>query len=292
MPSTIASSQCNKTFKWASQQRVKSGRVHKRTGSNASSSSSRASSTLSKKPASSATNEIARLESEITFTYDAFATVSVMFDSLQHAYASSKAEMDRARSETRLSEKEKELLAAYDDLGLQVVHLERHVVKLEKRLAELRSASPAPTPASVPAQPQQPQPQAQAPVFVEEKEEEAAKSAAIAFDMMTTPDLAMPSPTGSPIRLCYPPSTDYFSDDVNSFYPSPPVSNQPTPYVVQDPSLFCDFAMVPPQQPSQQQQQQQQYVPMDNFVSMATVVNDPYYYNTNVAAPGWPMQQF
>ncbi|KAI8138230.1 hypothetical protein BJV82DRAFT_632279 [Fennellomyces sp. T-0311] len=205
MPSAVVSSQQSKTFKWAPQ-RVKTGRVHKRTGS-----ASSPRSVSSKKPASTPTNEIARLESEITFTYDAFATVSVMFDSLQHAYASSKAEMDKSRNETRLSEKEKELLAAYDDLGLQVVHLERQVVKLEKRLAELRSTTPVPE--AVP--------------------EEA------------TPALEMPSPTLS-LHLSHS-STEYYSENSDAcFYPSPPVQAAP---LVNDPTLFCDYSMIqPPQQ--------------------------------------------
>ncbi|KAG2218084.1 hypothetical protein INT45_004833 [Circinella minor] len=273
MPSTITSSNNNsKTFKWASPQRVKSGRVHKRTGSTGSSSSRSSQSSigsLSKKQPSSS-SEIARLESEITFTYDAFATVTVMFDSLQHAYASSKAEMDKSRNATRLSEKEKELLAAYDDLGLQVVHLERQVVKLEKRLMELRSSAPsAPTVA--------PQPQIQqVPIVPTQQQESIEKQQQ--FDYMTTPDLTLPSPTSSPIRLGYA-SNDYFSDvEQQNFYPSPPVSNQPAPIQVQDPTLFCGYSMIPSQQP------QPQYIPFDNFVTMPTTT-DSYY------AACWSMQQ-
>ena len=280
MPSTIAPSNNNsKTFKWASPQRVKSGRVHKRTGSTGSSSSRSSQNSLgslSKKQPSSS-SEIARLESEITFTYDAFATVTVMFDSLQHAYASSKAEMDKSRNATRLSEKEKELLAAYDDLGLQVVHLERQVVKLEKRLVELRSSAPAVPAAAATA----PQPQVQqAPIVPTQQEQQQLEPVEKQqqFDYMTTPDLTMPSPSSSPIRLGYA-SNDYFSDmEQQSFYPSPPVSNQPAPFQVQDPTLFCDYSMVPSQQP------QQQYIPFDSFVTMPTTT-DPYY------AACWSTQQ-
>ncbi|KAI7855730.1 hypothetical protein BDC45DRAFT_505746 [Circinella umbellata] len=273
MPSTITSSNNNsKTFKWASPQRVKSGRVHKRTGSTGSSSSRSSQSSLgslSKKQPSSS-SEISRLESEITFTYDAFATVTVMFDSLQHAYASSKAEMDKSRNATRLSEKEKELLAAYDDLGLQVVHLERQVVKLEKRLMELRSAAP-----SAPTVTPQPQVQ-QTPIVPTQQQESLEKQQQ--FDYMTTPDLTLPSPTSSPIRLGYA-SNDYFSDvEQQNFYPSPPVSNQPAPFQVQDPTLFCGYSMIPSQQP------QLQYIPFDNFVTMPTTT-DSYY------AACWSMQQ-
>lgn len=83
-------------------------------------------------------SNIQRLEDELAFTQDALATVIVMFDSLNHAYNHSKETMDRLSTPTRLCEMEKELLAAYDDLGLQVVHLEKDMNKLEKRLTQLR----------------------------------------------------------------------------------------------------------------------------------------------------------
>ncbi|KAI9312498.1 hypothetical protein BX666DRAFT_2067184 [Dichotomocladium elegans] len=83
---------------------------------------------------------ISKLESEIASANETLSTIIVMFDSLRHAYASSKYEMDMCRCETRLSEKEKELLSAYDDLGHQVIHLERQVRKLESKLADLKSA--------------------------------------------------------------------------------------------------------------------------------------------------------
>ncbi|KAI9268850.1 hypothetical protein BDA99DRAFT_502802 [Phascolomyces articulosus] len=278
MPSTIVSNNNNnKTFKWASPQRVKSGRVHKRTGSNVSSSSRSSTSSLGSKKSSSSSshhsssNAISRLESEITFTFDTFATVTVMYDSLQHAYASSKEEMEKTRNATRLSEKEKELLAAYDDLGLQVVHLERQVVKLEKRLAELRSMTPVSVAPATPIVAPMSQPQQQQEPVLEQAPIVPTQQVKQSFDYMTTPDLTMPSPTTSPIRSGYT-STDYFSHDMeqSNFYPSPPVSNQPAPSI-QDPTLFCEYAMVPPQQ--------QQYIPLDQFVA------DPYY------AACWSMQQ-
>lgn len=82
--------------------------------------------------------EIERLSSELEFTYDTVATITVHFESLHHAYTCSKPELDKSKSATRLGEMEKELLTAYDDLGLQVTHLERKISKLEKRLAQLR----------------------------------------------------------------------------------------------------------------------------------------------------------
>ncbi|KAG2210460.1 hypothetical protein INT47_002402 [Mucor saturninus] len=82
--------------------------------------------------------EIERLQNELEFTYDTVATITVHFESLHHAYTSSKPALDKAKNATRLGEMEKELLTAYDDLGLQVNHLERKITKLEKRLEQLR----------------------------------------------------------------------------------------------------------------------------------------------------------
>lgn len=83
------------------------------------------------------TTEMERLASELAFTYDHLATISVHFESLQLAYT--QADLNEHYSATRLGPKEKELLAAYDDLGLQVVHLERKIQTLETRLHELRT---------------------------------------------------------------------------------------------------------------------------------------------------------
>lgn len=141
--------------KWNSRltKTTRSGRVHKRTSSASSSASSRVSqsSRSCKKQArtpNTRANEIKRLESEISFTYETVATISIMLDSLRNAYATSKPEMDKSWSETRLSDMEKELLAAYDDLALQVLHLERQIVKLEKRLSDLKSSSSPLTPST------------------------------------------------------------------------------------------------------------------------------------------------
>jgi cell division protein FtsB len=83
--------------------------------------------------------EMDRLASELAFTYDTLATISVHLESLQLAYTSCKADLKKNFCATRLGPKEKELLAAYDDLGLQVVHLERKIKKLETRLQEVRA---------------------------------------------------------------------------------------------------------------------------------------------------------
>ncbi|CDH56892.1 predicted protein [Lichtheimia corymbifera JMRC:FSU:9682] len=128
-----------RTLKWAAHHTTESGNMHKHHTTATTPQLTPSPSTTCPAPLPSEQQEIVKLESELTFTYDTLATINVMFDSLQHAYASSESEMERLRNPLRLSEKEKELLGAYDDLGLQVVHLERQIVKLEKKLKELKS---------------------------------------------------------------------------------------------------------------------------------------------------------
>ncbi|CEG82661.1 hypothetical protein RMATCC62417_16704 [Rhizopus microsporus] len=82
--------------------------------------------------------EIERLQNELEFTYDAVATITVNFQSLLHAYKCSEPQLEKTKSATRLCEMEKELLTAYDDLTLQVSHLERKIAKLEKRITTLK----------------------------------------------------------------------------------------------------------------------------------------------------------
>lgn len=83
-------------------------------------------------------DSLVKLEKELAFTYDTMATITVHYESLYHAYCSSKQKLDQSKTETRLCEMEKELLTAYDDLGLQVNHLERNIFKLEKRMKQLK----------------------------------------------------------------------------------------------------------------------------------------------------------
>lgn len=128
-----------RTLKWASHHTTETGNMHKNHTTATTPQLTPSSSSTCPTASLSTEQEIAKLESELTFTYDTLATINVMFDSLQHAYASSESEMERLRNPLRLSEKEKELLGAYDDLGLQVVHLERQIVKLEKKLKNLKS---------------------------------------------------------------------------------------------------------------------------------------------------------
>ncbi|KAI7904391.1 uncharacterized protein BX663DRAFT_405152, partial [Cokeromyces recurvatus] len=81
---------------------------------------------------------IESLENEISFTYDAVATIMVHYQSLNLTYTSSKPELDKFKNATRLGAMEKELLTAYDDLELQINHLGRKMSKLEKRLNDLK----------------------------------------------------------------------------------------------------------------------------------------------------------
>ncbi|KAI8330742.1 hypothetical protein BC941DRAFT_440060 [Chlamydoabsidia padenii] len=126
-----------KTLKWALPKNRTGGRVQKQTRGAKS-----CKSTPTQQPKKAPQTEMDRLASELAFTYDALATISVHFDSLQLAYTSCQADLKKNYCATRLGPKEKELLAAYDDLGLQVVHLERKIKKLETRLQELRVTSP------------------------------------------------------------------------------------------------------------------------------------------------------
>ncbi|KAI8643041.1 hypothetical protein BD408DRAFT_415483 [Parasitella parasitica] len=135
----------NKPLKWATQ-RINANkstyRVNKRTPLN-SSTRTAAAAVMTAETEKNPHQEIKRLEKELAFTYDNIATITVHFESLHHAYTSSKPELDKSKSATRLGEMEKELLTAYDDLGLQVTHLERKIGKLEKRIAQLKQIAEA-----------------------------------------------------------------------------------------------------------------------------------------------------
>lgn len=138
----------NKPLKWTTQRvnntnfkSSSSHRVHKRsttstrTNNNA---NTAAAAIMTAEIKTDPREEIERLQNELEFTYDTVATITVHFESLHHAYMCSKPELDKSKNSTRLGEMEKELLTAYDDLGLQVTHLERKIAKLEKRLVQLR----------------------------------------------------------------------------------------------------------------------------------------------------------
>ncbi|CAO3631490.1 unnamed protein product [Cunninghamella blakesleeana] len=144
MPSVIPKSQ-SKTLKWAVQKSPRnknSGKIQKPTKSY----SDKLSHQMKKKlSAGTEKNEMDILSSELTFTYDTLATLEVHYDSLKLAYTSSVPELMENYSATRLSPKERELLAAYDELNLQVDHFDKKIKKLESRINELKS-SPSSTP--------------------------------------------------------------------------------------------------------------------------------------------------
>ncbi|KAI7880155.1 hypothetical protein K492DRAFT_178071 [Lichtheimia hyalospora FSU 10163] len=229
MTSSIATSTSPKSFKWTTQ-RIKSGRVHKRTTSSASSSSrstkksaSHNSATTNKRNGATREEAIRQLESELNYTYDTLATIYVMFESLEHAYTSSKPEMDQSQNATRLSDKEKELLTQFDDLGLQVTHLERQIVKLEKRLVELRSSAPSPVVANSNIQ--------------QDTFSCATTSPDVLFDVSP-----IVSPATSP-NLSYPPveAVTPSSTYSTAFYPESDISfcgNQPFQYPIQQQAYF------------------------------------------------------
>jgi hypothetical protein len=85
-------------------------------------------------------NAFESLLSELAFSYDSLATINVMFNSLRHAYTSCDS-IKKDKEEygiIRLGDRERELLTAYDDLGLQVSHLEKKIALLENRLIQLK----------------------------------------------------------------------------------------------------------------------------------------------------------
>ncbi|KAI8391097.1 uncharacterized protein BYT42DRAFT_555585 [Radiomyces spectabilis] len=137
-----------KSLKWAMPRDTpkKSGRVQKRKSAPGGTLPSKY--TKDKKQKTPAT-EIERLENELSFTYDTLATIMVHYESVCNAYSAGKPQLEKSSHPNQLCDMEKELLAAYDDLHLQITHLERKVVKLENKIKELRSV-PAPTPQASP----------------------------------------------------------------------------------------------------------------------------------------------
>ncbi|KAI9300924.1 hypothetical protein BJ944DRAFT_272248 [Cunninghamella echinulata] len=78
------------------------------------------------------------LEDEFAYTQENLATVNIMFDSLKQAFIDCEPQLKP--NITRLDDMEKELLSAYDDLELQVIHLERHINKLESSWQQWKSS--------------------------------------------------------------------------------------------------------------------------------------------------------
>lgn len=87
------------------------------------------------------TTEIKRLEKELAFSCDTLATIVVMIESLQRAYDTCRP--DQSQGRTRLNPAERELLAEYDDLELQMSHLEKKIAQMEAQLTELKGNQPA-----------------------------------------------------------------------------------------------------------------------------------------------------
>ncbi|GAB5590413.1 hypothetical protein Unana1_05313 [Umbelopsis nana] len=85
--------------------------------------------------------EIRRLEKELTFSCDTLATIVVMIESLQRAYDSRRPDQP-ILGKTRLDAAERELLAEYDDLDLQMSHLEKKIALMETELADLKNSRP------------------------------------------------------------------------------------------------------------------------------------------------------
>jgi hypothetical protein len=86
------------------------------------------------------TTEIKRLERELAFSCDTLATIVVMIESLQRAYDTCRP--DQSEGRTRLNAAERELLAEYDDLELQMSHLEKKIAQMEAQLTELKGCQP------------------------------------------------------------------------------------------------------------------------------------------------------
>ncbi|ORX47071.1 hypothetical protein DM01DRAFT_1339367 [Hesseltinella vesiculosa] len=95
-----------------------------------------ASSTSCKSNPDRPVSELDRLEKDLAFTHDTLATIIVHLESLHLAYTSSIPDLQKD-----FCPREKELLSAYDDLGLQVTHLERKIKKLEARIQEIHNMS-------------------------------------------------------------------------------------------------------------------------------------------------------
>lgn len=78
------------------------------------------------------------LMAELDYSYDTLATINVIFDSLRFTYVTSKNDIDQYKNNTMLGDMEKELLIAYDDLTLQINHLEKNICKIEKKMIKLK----------------------------------------------------------------------------------------------------------------------------------------------------------
>lgn len=78
------------------------------------------------------------LVSELDYSYDSLATITVIYNSLKLTYTTNKDNIEQFRNNTRLNDMEKELLAAYDDLSLQINHLKKDITKIEEKILKLK----------------------------------------------------------------------------------------------------------------------------------------------------------
>ncbi|KAI7855727.1 hypothetical protein BDC45DRAFT_505730 [Circinella umbellata] len=127
-------------IKWANPQKQIQGRVYKRSRNTTSSSTTTNKKYKKTYPKSQYNKQVVKslpeLEDELEHSLDSLTAVTVMFDSLRHAYTTCKSEIDQSSTPTRLGDMERELLTAYDDIGIQVRQLGRHIGKLEKQIKE------------------------------------------------------------------------------------------------------------------------------------------------------------
>lgn len=84
-------------------------------------------------------NDFEDLMSQLDYSYDALATINVIFDSLRHTYTNCKSKIEQQMTNVRLCDMEKELLIAYDDLNLQIINLEKNILLMEEKMIQLKS---------------------------------------------------------------------------------------------------------------------------------------------------------
>lgn len=139
-----------------------------------------------------------RLESELGSSSDSLATITIMFDSLRHAFDAGRPAMERSSTATRLGDMEKELLTAYDDLGLQVKHLDRRMQKLQKEIQRVKDEHQPRQDSTPPLQP-----------------DDYSPVSSFAEDDETTPSLSY-----CPTPSCQPESPLPLSFSASSTYPA------------------------------------------------------------------------
>ncbi|KAI9268853.1 hypothetical protein BDA99DRAFT_502820 [Phascolomyces articulosus] len=195
-------------IKWANPQKLQ-GRVQKRSRTTTSSSTTKK---YHRKIPKNNTS-LHDLENELEHSLDSLASVTVMLESLRHAYTTCKSDIDQSSTATRLGAMEKELLTAYDDLGIQVRQLGRHITKLEKQIKEFHGGAPTPA-TSVTSSSTQSNISYYSPTTTATTSP-ATPHMTLEYEENTTPSL-----TYLPYEATTPPSYDYY----NPITPAPPIS--------------------------------------------------------------------